>query len=100
MSQATPLRFPFANPEPLQPPAEWAELREKCPVAHVTLPSGDAALLVTRYDDVKQVLADPRFPRSGEGAARQADTESGGCSTPRWPRPCRSGATTISSGAG
>jgi cytochrome P450 len=78
MSQATPLRFPFANPEPLQPPAEWAELRQKCPVAHVTLPSGDAALLVTRYEDVRQVLADPRFPRSGEGAARQADTESGG----------------------
>jgi cytochrome P450 len=76
MSQT--LRFPFANPSPLEPPPEWAELRQKCPVAHVTLPSGDAARLVTRYADVRQVLSDPRFPRSGEGSARVADTESGG----------------------
>ncbi|WP_344982392.1 cytochrome P450, partial [Streptosporangium fragile] len=47
----------------MDPPAEWAELREKCPVAHVTLPSGDQATLLTRYEDVKQVLADPRFTR-------------------------------------
>jgi len=78
MDQAKALSFPFTNPTPLDPPTEWAELREKCPVAHITLPSGDAARLVTRYADVKQVLADPRFPRATADSARVADTESGG----------------------
>jgi cytochrome P450 len=78
MDEAKALRFPFASPAPLDPPTEWADLREKCPVAHITLPSGDAARLVTRYADVKQVLADPRFPRATTDSARVADTESGG----------------------
>lgn len=78
MDEAKALRFPFASPKPLDPPTEWADLREKCPVAHITLPSGDAARLVTRYADVKQVLADPRFPRATADSARVADTESGG----------------------
>ncbi|MEU7694012.1 cytochrome P450 [Microbispora hainanensis] len=57
------LGYPIPNDAALDPPAEWAELRNTCPVAHVTLPSGDRATLLTRYQDVKQVLADPRFTR-------------------------------------
>ncbi|MEV4169190.1 cytochrome P450 [Nonomuraea sp. NPDC049709] len=57
------LSYPIPSDAALDPPQEWAELRGKCPVAHVTLPSGDRARLLTRYDDVKQVLADPRFTR-------------------------------------
>ena len=57
------LGYPIPNDAALDPPAEWAELRTTCPVAHVTLPSGDRATLLTRYADVKQVLADPRFTR-------------------------------------
>lgn len=57
------LNYPIPNDAALDPPAEWAELRGQCPVAHVTLPSGDRATLLTRYEDVKQVLADPRFTR-------------------------------------
>jgi cytochrome P450 len=57
------LSYPIPADAALEPPAEWAELRGKCPVAHVRLPSGDQATLVTRYEDVKQVLADPRFTR-------------------------------------
>ncbi|MGR6915669.1 cytochrome P450 [[Actinomadura] parvosata] len=57
------LSYPIPAEAPLEPPAEWAELRSGCPVAHVKLPSGDAARLITRYEDVKQVLADPRFTR-------------------------------------
>jgi len=55
--------YPIKSETVLEPPAEWAELRGKCPVAHVTFPSGDAARLLTRYDDVKGLLADPRFER-------------------------------------
>ncbi|MEU3186013.1 cytochrome P450 [Streptomyces sp. NPDC006923] len=74
------LRYPLPPEGALEPPARWAELRERCPVAGVTLPSGDAALLLTRYDDVKRVLSDPRCTRSlgADDAARISDNESGG----------------------
>jgi len=64
----------------LEPPAEWDELRERCPFARVTLPSGDEALLLTRHEDVRQVLSDRRFASAlrAEGAARLADDASGG----------------------
>lgn len=74
------LDYPIPSPAALEPPAAWGELRQGCPVAHVRLPSGDRATLLTRYDDVKQVLADPRFTRSLDApdAARIAANESGG----------------------
>ena len=74
------LDYPMASPTALEPPGEWAGLRAGCPVAAVRLPSGDGASLLTRYDDVKQVLADPRFRRrlDADDAARVSDTESGG----------------------
>jgi len=64
--------YPFANPAPLVPPEEWAELRRTCPISRVRLPSGDEAVLLTRYRDVKQLLLDPRFTRTltAEDAAR------------------------------
>ncbi|ASR39276.1 cytochrome [Prauserella marina] len=72
--------YPFTGPAALEPPAEWERLRLRCPVSRVSLPSGDEATLVTRYDDVKQVLSDSRFGRalSAPDAARISDTESGG----------------------
>ncbi|MFI7128934.1 cytochrome P450 [Nonomuraea sp. NPDC050153] len=72
--------FPFDRPTALEPPPQLAELRDKCPVSHVRLPSGDVATLVTRYDDARAVLADPRFSRNlaREGAARLSTTEDGG----------------------
>jgi cytochrome P450 len=74
------LSYPIPSDAALEPPAEWARLRRECPVARVTLPSGDEAALVTRYEDVKSVLADPRFtrPTPADDAARVADVESGG----------------------
>ncbi|MEV6306379.1 cytochrome P450 [Actinoplanes sp. NPDC051861] len=72
--------YPFAQPTALEPPPEWAELRDRCPVAAVRLASGDQALLLTRYEDVRQVLSDPRFTRQlhADGAARVTANESGG----------------------
>ncbi|MFS8097486.1 cytochrome P450 [Lentzea alba] len=73
-------RFPFETDAALEPPAEWAELRAKCPVAHVQLASGDQAALLLRHEDVKQILSDPRFtrPTPQDDAAKMADVESGG----------------------
>ena len=72
--------YPFRNPTALEPPEKWSELRRGCPVAPIRLASGDEALLVTRYDDVKRVLSDPRFTRQldAEGAARVTANASGG----------------------
>lgn len=74
------LSYPIASDTALGPPAEWARLRQECPVARVTLPSGDEASLLTRYADVRSVLADPRFTRklTADDAARVAANESGG----------------------
>lgn len=74
------LDYPLPNPTALEPPVEWERLRQGCPVAPIRLPSGDRAVVLTRYADVKQVLADPRFTRrlNAPDAARVADSESGG----------------------
>jgi cytochrome P450 len=74
------LNYPIAIEVPLEPPAEWARLQQKCPVARVRLASGDEAELVTRYEDVKAVLSDPRFPRPSQhnDGARVSEDESGG----------------------
>jgi len=79
MSERTALQYPIPNDAVLDPPAEWAELRGRCPVAHVTFASGDPATLLTRYEDVKATLADPRFTRtSAEGDSARVSEESGG----------------------
>jgi cytochrome P450 len=72
--------YPLSRPTALESPAEWVQLRQQCPVARVKLPSGDEALLLTRYDDVRQVLSDPRFyrPSNADDAARIQTSESGG----------------------
>jgi cytochrome P450 len=72
--------YPFPQPEALEPPAEWERLRAQCPVSHIRMASGDQALLLTRYDDVRGLLADPRFTHhlNRPDAARLADSESGG----------------------
>lgn len=53
------LPYPFA-PHGLELHPVYAELRER-PPARIRMPYGDGAWLVTRYEDVRAVLADPRF---------------------------------------
>jgi nocardicin N-oxygenase len=65
--------YPFARPSALEVPKELLTLRDE-PVIDVTLPSGDSALLVTRYADVRKLLLDDRLSRnlSRPGAAQIA----------------------------
>ncbi|MCI2422564.1 cytochrome P450 [Saccharopolyspora sp. K220] len=46
---------------PFDPPAEFTALRAEEPISRVRLWNGKLAWLVTRYDDVRAVLSDPRF---------------------------------------
>jgi nocardicin N-oxygenase len=58
------LHYPFHRPSAVQVPHIYEDLRAKCPVAKVRLPSGDEGYVVSRYEDVRVVLADPRFSRA------------------------------------
>ncbi|MEU9568237.1 cytochrome P450 [Streptomyces sp. NPDC048161] len=53
--------LPIPRVCPFSPPPEYAELREKEPVSKLHLPNKDEAWVLTRYEDVRAVLTDPRF---------------------------------------
>ncbi|WP_320783228.1 cytochrome P450 [Streptomyces sp. CRN 30] len=73
---SAPRDFPIRRGCPFAAPEEYGALRAEDPVARVTLPTGKEAWVVSRYDDVRELLADPRvsadirrpgFPALGEG---------------------------------
>jgi cytochrome P450 len=53
--------FPMARECPLSPPRAYRQMREERPVAPVRLWNGNKAWLVTRFDDVRKILADKRI---------------------------------------
>jgi cytochrome P450 len=59
-------RFPFRRADPLQPPPQYSQARATQPILPVSLWNGRRAWLVTRYDDMRSIVTDPRF--SGEFA--------------------------------
>ncbi|MFD5384358.1 cytochrome P450 [Streptomyces sp. NPDC127074] len=62
MTNTQPTRTqPTVRSCPFDPPEEYRALREQDPVVEVTFPDGATGWLVTRYEDVRAVLADPRF---------------------------------------
>ncbi|GAB2683062.1 cytochrome P450 [Thalassiella azotivora] len=66
-----PIDLPIATDTSLYHPApEFGALREERPVARVRFPDGAEAYLVTRYEDVRLVLRDPRFSRAAAAAAQ------------------------------
>jgi cytochrome P450 len=71
-----PLRcpYPFTWPSAAEQPREFQGLHDE-PVIQVTLPSGDTAWLMTRYDDIRAILADPRVSknRNRPGMARMTE---------------------------
>ena len=46
---------------PFAPPAEYERLREQSPVSRVTMPGGQPTWAVTRHEDIRAMLSDPRF---------------------------------------
>jgi cytochrome P450 len=56
--------LPFDDPSLLEISPQYRRLQDKEPISRVRTPVGDPAWLVTRYDDVKALLADERLGRS------------------------------------
>lgn len=78
MTETVPV-YPFDRRTALEPPSEWEHLRSECPVSKVRMVSGDEALLITRYSDVRELLTDPRFTHSlTEADAVQISASEGG----------------------
>nr|WSX52105.1 cytochrome P450 [Streptomyces sp. NBC_00974] len=50
------------------PHASYAALREQAPVCRLTPPHGVETYLITRYDDARDALSDPRFSKDMRGA--------------------------------
>ncbi|MEV4441050.1 cytochrome P450 [Streptomyces sp. NPDC049577] len=55
-----PMTLPSRRGCPFDPPEEYARLRAERPMSRLRLPGGRVGWLVTRYEDVRAALADPR----------------------------------------
>ncbi|MEU5261643.1 cytochrome P450 [Amycolatopsis sp. NPDC021455] len=53
--------FPFPRDCPYDPPPRLAQLQRDAPISRVRIWDGSTPWLLTRYDDVRAVLADRRF---------------------------------------
>ncbi|WP_285774635.1 cytochrome P450 [Microtetraspora sp. NBRC 13810] len=77
MSTESPTSYPFPWTPPMEVPQGLRGLREKA-LVDVRLPSGDTAVMVTRYKDVRKLFADERLSKNiaRPGVARiSADNE-------------------------
>lgn len=63
-SNGTYPQLPFAQPDILDVAPELRRLQAEQPVARVRTPAGDLAWLVTRYDHLRELAADPRVGNS------------------------------------
>src|SRR5206468_8469454 len=71
-SVTTPAQLPFEQASPLQAPPELRAMQARGPVHPVRTETGDPAWLVTGYQEVRQLLDDPRLGRSNRAPDRAA----------------------------
>lgn len=64
-----PVPYPFGAAVALEPHPRFAELRAFEAPVRVTMPYGGDAWLVTRYEQARFVLSDPRFSRAAAAGA-------------------------------
>jgi len=70
--------YPFPSSSPLEPPAEFAQLRADEPVSRVRLETGEPAWLLTRYADIRSVLGDHRLTTWFPGVSLDAGEDTSG----------------------
>ncbi|MFJ9619452.1 cytochrome P450 [Streptomyces noursei] len=66
---------PMARTCPFDPPDEYRTLREQAPISQVTLFDGRPGWLITGFEDVRAVLADPRFSANSDWVGRGEPSE-------------------------
>ncbi|TWF93868.1 cytochrome P450 [Saccharopolyspora dendranthemae] len=83
-TEEKPVPFMLRRPGVSFPPPEYAQFRERPGLTRAELPTGDVVWLVTRHEDVRAVLTDPRissnpahegFPAPGRTGGVPAATE-------------------------
>jgi cytochrome P450 len=84
MSQASPpqsscpfdgaRRFPVPRQDPMRPPAEYAEWGREQRIFQVAQWNGATAWFVTRYEDVRMLLRDPRLSADASSPTYPAQT--------------------------
>ncbi|MDA0565837.1 cytochrome P450 [Streptomonospora sp. S1-112] len=67
---------------PFDPPAELLAAREHGPISRLSFPDGHQGWLVTGYDQVRQILADPRFSARKELMGHHPLIDYGGMQVP------------------
>ncbi len=75
MDTTAPSQRDFKDDPSAEPHAAYAELRARCPVLQLRQASGMRPYLITRHEDARVALADPRLSkdlRVGERALREA----------------------------
>jgi cytochrome P450 len=74
-AEQSPIDYPFPSPPSIfHPSPEFGELRSSTPVVKIRTADGKTAWLVTRFEDVRQVLVDPRFSRAAAFGPDVPDT--------------------------
>ncbi|WP_305787997.1 cytochrome P450 [Symbioplanes lichenis] len=74
---AAQIQLPLDPPHPARPQSNLRALQKRAPVHRVSTGAGDPAWLVTGYQEIKVLLADPRLGRSHPdpaNAARSGDS--------------------------
>lgn len=61
MTEQPAVTVPVPRTCPFSPPSEHARLREQGRACRVTLPGGETAWALTRHEDIRAMLTDPRF---------------------------------------
>ncbi|MFF0945553.1 cytochrome P450 [Kocuria sp. CPCC 205300] len=61
MTSTEPVALPLTRQCPYTPPPEHLQLRDETPISRVRLPSGMTVWALTRHEDIRAMLADPRF---------------------------------------
>jgi cytochrome P450 len=76
--QAPARQLPLTRTCPFDPPEEYRQLQAEEPISPLAFPDGVTGWLVTRYADVRALLADPRFSsrrRAGLNPVRRVPPE-------------------------
>jgi cytochrome P450 len=82
MTQQSPVPYPLTPAATIYyPSADYAGLRERCPVPLIKLPDGTLAYLATRHADVRQVFTDERFSRAAAAGPNRPTRELGSLAT-------------------